>query len=216
MITPEEIMQLVRRSSPTILDVGCNDGEHTRMFLSLFDKAHVFCFEPDPRAVQRFGTQVVNARAKLFVTAVGAVDGHANFYQSGGWPSSEHATQYPKGWDLSGSIRKPAAHKTVHPWCTFDGQIEVPVVRLDTWAETYMPKGVIDFIWADVQGAEGDLVLGGQEVLKRTKYFYTEYDDHELYEGQSTLEKLRWLLPLEFELLRLYPHDVLFYNKRAQ
>jgi hypothetical protein len=46
----------------------------------------------------------------------------------------------------------------------------------------------IDFIWADVQGAEEDLILGGLDTLrKRTKYLFTEYNNSEMYEGQINL-----------------------------
>ena len=41
----------------------------------------------------------------------------------------------------------------------------------------------IDLIWADVQGAEADLIEGGTEALRRTRYFYTEYNNQELIRG---------------------------------
>ncbi|MEN9248224.1 MAG: hypothetical protein Q6L50_08560 [Gloeomargarita sp. GMQP_bins_120] len=37
-----------------------------------------------------------------------------------------------------------------------------------------------DFIWADVQGAEVDLIQGGLQALANTRYFYTEYANTEL------------------------------------
>jgi hypothetical protein len=58
-----------------------------------------------------------------------------------------------------------------------------------------------------VHGAEIDLVQAGAETLARTRYFYTEYHDHELYEGQVILGKLLGLLP-GFESIRRYPCDI--------
>lgn len=203
MLTIEEIVTMVGRPDPVILDIGCNDGEHTQMFLDAFPDARVFCFEPDPRARLRFLTRVNSARAVLFGAAVGAQDGKARFYQSGGSPDGQM-----RDWDLSGSIRKPKNHLSLHPWCTFDHETDVPLVRLDTWmADSGLDS--VDFIWADVQGAEGDLIAGGAETLARTRYFYTEYNDHEMYEGQPTLDQLRAMLS-GFELLRVYADDVLF------
>ena len=75
--------------------------------------------------------------------------------------------------------------------------------------------GAIDLIWADVQGAEGDLIEGGRQALARTRYFYTEYDDQELYEGQIPLAKLLSLLP-EFEIVPRYRWDVLLRNRAIQ
>jgi len=41
-----------------------------------------------------------------------------------------------------------------------------------------------------MQGAEGDLIAGGQETVANTHYLYTEYSDDEWYEGQPTLAQL--------------------------
>jgi hypothetical protein len=82
---------------------------------------------------------------------------------------------------------------------------------LDSWASE---QGItkVDLIWADMQGAEGDLVAGGSETLAQTRYLYTEYSDEEWYEGQPTLARLVDMLP-NFWILRRYRWDVLFENK---
>jgi hypothetical protein len=84
------------------------------------------------------------------------------------------------------------------------------VRTLDAWSRKHAP-GTIDFIWADVQGAEGDLVRGGNEALRRTRFLYTEFNDDELYEGQATLRDLLGMLP-DFEIVRRYDDDVLLRN----
>ena len=70
-----------------------------------------------------------------------------------------------------------------------------------------------DFIWADVQGAERDLVEGAARFLRSTRYFYTEYSNEEWYEGQITLAGLLEKLP-DFDLVKRYPMDALLQNKR--
>jgi len=212
VILPNSIRNLIDRDNPIILDVGCNDGEHTQMFLNLFPNARVFCFEPDPRAAQRFKARVTNPRAELFEIAIGAWnEDSVPFYQSGGWPSNESKQQLPEGWDFSGSIHKPARHLAMHPWCTFDQTIEIIVRRLDTWAVEHGIE-TVDFIWADVQGAEGDLVRGASGMLPGTRFLYTEYSDRKLYEGQVTLAQLCVMLP-HFEIAHAWSDDVLFRNK---
>lgn len=68
----------------------------------------------------------------------------------------------------------------------------------------------------DVQGAESDVIAGGQKTLGRTRFIYTEYSDRELYEGQLSLRSILDLLPA-FEVVTLYPReiegDVLLRNK---
>lgn len=202
----EELRRLIGKPDPVILDIGCNDGTHTLMFLGLFERARVYAFEPDPRARRRFQAMVRDTRARLFATAVAAVDGVTEFYPSDGAPSAEWAARLPEGWDHSGSIRKPKLHLDIHPWCQFRQKIEVEVTRLDSWAGKQALEEV-DFIWADVQGAEADLVRGGRETLKRTRFFYTEYSNRELYEGQADLGQLLGMLP-DFEVVHRYQGEV--------
>jgi hypothetical protein len=90
----------------------------------------------------------------------------------------------------------------------FERQIEVPITRLDDWAAR-QGIGRIDLIWADVQGAESDLIEGASRTLADTRYFYTEYSNSEWYEGQADLRRLTQMLP-DFELVRRYPMDALF------
>jgi FkbM family methyltransferase len=208
----DSLPELLGKVDPVILDIGCNDGSHTQKFLSLFDKATVYSFEPDPRAQERFKQKVTDERARLFEVALAAVDGSADFYVSGGYPSKDWEEVMPKGWDMSGSIRKPVEHRQAFPWCTFDQKIEVRTQRLDTWCQAENVN-FIDFIWADVQGAEVDLIDGGQTALRQTRYLYTEYSNRELYEGQPRLKTILERLP-DFEIARRYEGDILLRNKR--
>jgi FkbM family methyltransferase len=211
-LTMEELRALLGKNDPVILEIGCNDGMHTQKFLDTFAGARVYGFEPDERARRRFQAAVHDPRAQLFATAVGAIDGVTTFYPSTGAPDAEWAAKLPEGWDISGSIRVPKEHREVHPWCHFGPGMDVAVTRLDTWAKTHAQEH-IDFIWADVQGAEGDLIAGGRKTLAKTRYFYTEYSNRELYEGQLNLAAILRLLP-DFEVIRRYKGDVLLRNKR--
>lgn len=200
---------LLRKKDPVILDIGSNAGAEVIQFLKLFPKAHIYCFEPDARAQERFRRRISSERVKLFEMAIGSVDGIVDFHASGGAPPPE--LNYGRtDWDLSGSIRKPKGHRDMAPWVKFDSVVKVPIRRLDTWAREH---GVdkVDFIWADVQGAEADLIEGGRQTLRHTRYFYTEYHDHELYEGQPSLKDLLAMLP-DFEPLQIFPGDVLLRN----
>ncbi|WP_283812796.1 FkbM family methyltransferase [Bradyrhizobium cytisi] len=71
----------------------------------------------------------------------------------------------------------------------------------------------------DVQGAESDVIAGGTHTLSNTRFIYTEYSDHELYEGQLSLQGILDLLP-DFELIARYPRaaegDALLRNTRLQ
>jgi len=210
-LSPKLFVHFLRKVDPTILEVGCNDGSHTIEFLQAFPKSRIFCFEPDRRAIHRFKQNVNDPRVILLPFAIGSVDGTTRFFPSGGNPLSKPDPKFPLDWDLSGSIHPPLNHLQEVPGVTFSNQEDVPIRRLDSVVRDLGIEKV-DLIWADVQGAEADLISGGRQTLKKTRFLYTEYSDKELYAGQVNFHQLCALLP-EFKLMHRLPHDVLFKNK---
>lgn len=196
------------RPNPVVLEIGCNDGTDSMPLYNAIAGVRLFCFECDPRPLQRFYSRLdptyaykpgcgalllegPNKRLTLLDVAVGNIDGEADFHQSGGTIDGAHL----KDWDLSGSLKKPLGHLERHKWCKFEQTMKVTVTKLDTWWKA-QGSPAIDFIWLDVQGAEGDVFDGGREALQRTHYVYTEFNDYKkpLYEGdlnqQQTLQRL--------------------------
>lgn len=202
----EQLKKFLKKDDPTILEIGANCGQTTVEFLSSFPNANIYCFEPDPRAILKFEQNIKSSNVKLIKSAVGANSGFVMFHQSSGMEWVD-----PDGWDHSGSIRKPKSHLEIWPWVKFDKQIPVPMIKLDDWVVQNNINN-IDFIWADVQGAESDLILGALNTLKKTNFFYTEFSDSEWYEGQINFETLQLLLS-DFNLVHKFKNDALFSNK---
>lgn len=215
-ISDKDIIALIGKDDPVILDIGCNDGSQTLWFLELFNNACVYSFEPDPRARTRYLANVKDGRAALFDLAISDINGVRDFYVSSGTPPFEQDSpeNLTADWDMSGSIRRPKKHLEIVPWCKFDGKIAVTTKTLDSWVQEE-GIGLIDFIWADVQGAEVDLIAGAKEALRNTRYFYTEYSNTELYDGQVNLNQLLKLLP-DFHVVHRYENDVLLKNGRFE
>jgi 2-O-methyltransferase len=207
-LSAAEIRQLVGKADPVIIEVGANCGQTTIELLKAMPGATIFAFEPEPRAIAKFRDVISNPNVHLYECAIGAVNGTISFHQSSG---AEHLPEYGEGWDQSGSIRRPNSHLKVWPWVKFEKQITVPIMTLDAWSEKHQISRA-DFIWADVQGAESDLVEGAAQFLRSSRYFYTEYSNDEWYEGQITLAELLKKLPA-FDLVRRYAMDALFKNK---
>ncbi|WP_430981679.1 FkbM family methyltransferase [Mesorhizobium ciceri] len=196
-----QIVSLLQKPNPVILDIGCNDGTDTRRFLRLCPRAQLYCFEPDPRAAARFKKymELYLDKVRLFEIAISSRNGSVDFHPSNGDGSA-------KEWDRSGSIRRPKNHLVEHDWVRFDHPIPVETRRLDDWcSEANLNK--IDFIWMDVQGAESDVIAGATRTLSNTRFLYTEYSDQELYEGQLSLQAILDLLP-SFEVVTCYPRGV--------
>jgi len=162
------------------LELGAHIGLDTAK-LAAFPGVQLHTFEPDPSNVVPERYNVTFNRA-----AVASKDGELPFHRS------EWRGDVP--WTCSGSIHKPTGHLTAYPDVEFGETIMVPTVALDTYCREHGIER-IDFIWADIQGAERDMILGARETLKHTRYLYTEYCDTPLYDGQPTLGEIFILLP---------------------
>jgi FkbM family methyltransferase len=179
-----------------LLELGSHRGTDTAWMAEL-PGATIHAFEPDPRNDQPPKDNVFVHRS-----AVGDWDGTAPLILSqSGWGQE---------WTHSSSIKRPKNHLTRYP-VTFGETIDVPITTLDTIRRQH-GIDVVDFIWADIQGAEAEMIRGGLETLQRTRYLYTEYSNDEMYEGQPTLSDILDLLP-QFRVIELWPDDVLLENR---
>ncbi|SLN16892.1 2-O-methyltransferase NoeI [Pseudoruegeria aquimaris] len=183
----------------TILEIGANDGSDSSKLAANAPNGHLHAFEPDERAIANFLKTDMPGNVTLHRHAIGAENGEVTFYPS--------LSRRDRDWDKSGSIRRPKKVLEKYPELSFGEGTTVPIRRLDDWARENGIEAV-DLIWADVQGAEEDVIQGGRETLSRTRYFYTEFSNREMYEGQVRLEALLAMLP-EFELIERYNSDVL-------
>ncbi len=182
----------------TFIEVGANDGSDTK-WMSDIPNVTVHAFEPDPRLPALIKRNVFwNHRA-----AVGNQIGVTNFYPS--------LISNDIEWTQSGSIHRPTGHLERYPKVKFGEPFEILITTLDNYCHTLGIKEV-DFIWVDAQGAEGDVIQGGQEILTRTRFLYTEYSDIPMYESQVSLSTLVEMLPGSWEIIKQWPRDVLLRN----
>ena len=206
----ERIKQMnLEKPNATVFEIGCHHMEDTGHTRSLWPGAAIFCFEPDPRNIKYIEENKMTSKlnCKLFKFALSDYDGISNFYMSSGIPPGIDGV---KDWDFSSSISKPKLHLVDHPWCTFDTQCNVEVRRLDNVCKVEHID-YIDFIWMDVQGVEGQVLSGAGDMLKNIHYIYTEYSNHEQYEGQKDLDSLHKML-VGWSIVEVYINDVLFSN----
>ncbi len=200
------------RSPPVVLEIGAADGRDTKQIFDCLNPCDYFAFEPDPRNALAFKLHpfIRTDNIQLIQCAVGSGNGVWNFHQSTGWNAHfncEHT--------LSGSLKAPKKHLAAFPHAEFKETIIVRVIRLDDFIELFsIPE--IGFIWCDVQGAEDLVIQGGREALSRTKYFFTEYYDEEMYEGQIGAAEIHNRLPGDWELVHKWEADILFRNTNIE
>lgn len=169
-----------------VLDIGSYNGKDAHELSYVLD-CDVHCFEPDTASFEKIkGLQ--NDRLILWPYAITAWHGKAPFVKSKNHPASN-------------SMRVPWRHIDVFPAIKFSrGSFMVKCTTLDAWHRNVL-KGVgIDLIWLDVNGSEGDVIKGGTQALKVTKYLYIEFQEVELFKGAMNREKTLLRMP-EFELI---------------
>jgi FkbM family methyltransferase len=184
---------------PTILELGAHHGEDLAWLHASAvvggGSCRYLAVEPDIGNLAILTSTARLPGVTVFPGAVAAYTGSAKF-----WPNEGNAT--------SGSIRCPKLHLEYLPAYRFGEPTDVLCAKLDSLCADF---DRVDFIWSDIQGAERDLIAGGQKTLARTRYLFTEFDDLEMYEGQADRETLLSLLP-GWEIVKLFDENVLLRN----
>ncbi len=200
--TIKKLHSIVNETHPVIVEIGAYRGSDSEMFLRTFNPSKLICFEPDPENCESFRngdskfvhtSAFGDSRCTLVEAAVTDYDGTTIFHRSSGL-----------GRRASGSLNKPTGHLQAHKWCIFDEDVIVPAIKLDTWCKQHGIES-ISLIWADVNGAEAKMLEGAKEILRKTKYLYTECrpDNFELYAESITKTQILNLLPYFEEVLAL-------------
>lgn len=216
----DRFKQIISASdNPYVIEFGACDGYHSNLMIDILNSLRpqfiYHIFEPVPELVSQINARLGrythnNPNIKIFNEAIANQTGEITLYKSGG-------NKYENGiisdsYYGSSSVRKPKL--VLQAWK--DMRFTETKCKATTFDDYFKREGLnnqlIDFIWADIQGAEVDLILGGQEAFKNVRYFYTEYCESELYEGEINLNKILELMP-NFEVVEDYKGDVLLRNK---
>ena len=201
---------LSKITNPVIFEIGVHWAESTGHIMgSCTSKPDYYGFEPDKRNLQRIARMKLPYQMVMMPMAVGNTDGVVTLHLSDG-------IHHRSGNQMTGanSIRKPKEVKKRHAWINFKQTVEVLCCKLDTYCEANNIDH-IDFVWADMQGAEYDMLLGAKNILPEIRYLYLEYADIELYEGQKSVDDYMELLNKNgnWKILHQYRTDVLIENE---
>lgn len=183
------------RAKPLVLvEVGAARGQDTQRLATLFPRARVIAFEPDPRNLEHLARMPWPPTVTIIPAAIGDTIGYTEFHLSDGMHPSD-PTERTRPWTYSSSLKTPDPHMgELYPWVKFGQRVRVPMTTLDALVDDYKLDR-LDLVWADVQGAEDMLVAGGQRALARTRFFFTEYADRPQYSGQIGLDEIHGRLP---------------------
>ena len=102
-------------------------------------------------------------------------------------------------------------YQDIRPY-TILHEAKVPVVTLDSLAQSYGFRDGIDLLKVDTQGSEYDILRGANSTLQRTQVIYVEMEFVELYEGQPLFGDIHAYLSEQ----GFYLHDLLRVRYRHQ
>ena len=208
-ISMKYIKKLISKDNPIVLEIGAHIGQDTVRFLKTFRNITIYSFEPDPRSVIQFKKNVKNPNSKLISCAISDKNGYITLNQSTGSIDYVGGKEKINDWTASSTLKNPLKQSN---FVRYEKKIKVKTIKLDYWVKKNKIP-IIDFMWADVEGAERELIIGGQETLnKKTRYFYTEFFDDPVYEDQASLKEIKNMLP-EFKVIGIFGNNVLMRNE---
>lgn len=156
-----------------ILEAGSYDGNDTLFLSEVASEGIIYSFEPIPQLYKNSLSKVFSSKnVKLFDKALSDKNGLDSIYLS---------DRFGMTWGSS-SFLKPKEHLDVHPQITFNSEIEIECVSLDSFCKEHKIE-IIDFMWLDMQGYEPVVLFSAQETLLKVKYIYSEVSLIETYEG---------------------------------
>lgn len=190
--------------SPCIVNLGAYQGEDEEWHREACrEQVHYVMVEPDVRNAQVIlDNGGISQTRRLIIGAVAKHSGDVVFY--GNALSDAH-----RG---SGSIRPPDEHLKFFPDIHFPeaAKTVVPAYSLDDiFKREWLSK--IDLLWCDVQGAEADMIRGGQNALSHTRYLFLETETARLYSGMALKEELLGMLA-GWKLIEDFRENCLLHN----
>lgn len=193
--------------SPTVVELGAANGRDSEwLYEATRGQGFYLAVEPDPRNVELFWKRHRGRRNMVLdESAISDQDGRADL-----WLCDNDLNQ-----ELgSSSIRKPTRHLELFKWCRFDEIVQVPTISLDSLYRQYCLNHV-DFLWVDIQGAEGDMIRGGQQALSVTDWMFLEAETEAFYDGQTLRPELLAMLP-DWQLVQEFEWNLLLKRNGVQ
>jgi FkbM family methyltransferase len=158
-----------------VVDVGANEGAFSAGVLAVAPNAEIIAAEPSPapriRMEQRLGAL---PNVSILNVAVSAASGTATF----------HLTAH----DHNSSLHPPRIEMVdaIGPGFSQIGELQVPTLTLDD----LVAGRTVDVLKIDVQGAELDVLEGGNATLATARSVLLEMNFYSQYEGDATFNAL--------------------------
>lgn len=168
-----DVGRILKKSDPTVFDVGSNVGQTVARITSLFPAAGIHCFEPSPEV---FGvlSDKLQHEPNIWLNNIGMADtaGSLELIEN----SSADMTSFLEPGDVWGQVvrRTKVEVSTVDAYCAAN--------RID----------YIDLLKIDTQGYDYQVLRGSSEMLSRRniRFALCEISLDDMYVGTERFDKL--------------------------
>ena len=209
----DEHMSSLNREDVIIYHVGANTGQELEQFFNFFNSGKIYCFEANPTCIHLLEENLneiksshsnQNIEVEIINAAVCNKNGKVTLYRNSEMFGDAHqsATIMPK--------HEPHALKRrdVH----HEEKVEVNAITLNSFSKERKISHV-DLIWADVEGAQGELLIGASDILTSVDYIFIEHSP--LWGGWSKFE-IHEYLDNDFLHIATIAQDIIFKNKNTK
>jgi len=174
-----------------VVDIGANEGAFAAGVLAVAPEAQIIAVEPSPAPRERLRARLGdNSNVAILDVAVSSESGSAMF----------HLTAH----DHNSSLRLPRSEsqKIIGGGWDVLEDLQVQTLSLDD----LVGDRDVDVLKIDVQGAEMDVLEGGERALARTRAVLLEMNFFSQYEGDATFDTLHAeMIRRGFELVNVSP-----------
>jgi hypothetical protein len=177
----------------TVIEAGTYEGSDTLFFSDYFNYGKVYGFEPVKSLYNQTMQKVGNRpNVRVFNMALSDTTGTSKIFVS----------DINGEVSASSSLMKPKDHLWYHPTITFKTEEDVNTINFDEWLSTRPEIGIIDLLWLDLQGSEPQVLRASPNIMKKTRYLFTEVSNIETYEGVEKYEDFKtYLSGIGFEVM---------------
>ena len=202
------VFEVVGKQAKVIVEIGACDGDDTVRMLNAFPDARIYSIEPKPENILLWKEKMKTKGHRTIlwegaISDVNDVGGGVDLYCSNDKYMGASSIRQPTKLLIDRFKGLVFTHKLKVSSITLDGMCKVIKIK------------EIDLLWIDTQGAEGDVIKGGQETLKHTKYLFIEYALVEHYKGQVLVKEMIDMLP-NFELVGKFQENLFMRNKELK
>jgi FkbM family methyltransferase len=198
-----KMLGLINLPINTIIDVGANEGQFTKMISNYFPQARIYCFEPLPEPFKILEKWAESRKGKviLFNVALGDIEGKVEMFSH-----LDHCFS-------SSLLKTTEICERLYPLTKKQSSLEVNLTKIDK-VFIDLPEGLIPDILVklDVQGYEDRVIKGGIKTFRKARAFILEVSLDNLYHKQTSFKDIFLLLyDLGFNYIgnleQSYAHD---------